>query len=161
MRKPREVTGRTVLMCLLGFFGVVFAVNAVMVKAATSTFGGVEVGSSYKAGLKFGMDIADARNQDVQDWKVSGNLTRRGSGDALLELSARDRAGLTLAGLVAHARLIHPADFRRDVAISLNEISAGTFRGAAVAPAGQWDLEIELHRADTRVFRSKSRVVLR
>ena len=29
LRKPRELTGKHVLLCLLGFFGVVFAVNAV------------------------------------------------------------------------------------------------------------------------------------
>ena len=53
LRKPCELTGKHVLLCLLGFFGVVFAVNAVLVKAATSTFGGVETSSSYKAGLMF------------------------------------------------------------------------------------------------------------
>ena len=31
-RKTRELTGKHVLFCLLGFFGVVFAVNAVLVK---------------------------------------------------------------------------------------------------------------------------------
>ena len=57
-KQPREVTGRTVLIWLLSFFGLVFAVNGVMIKVAASTFGGVEVASSYKAGLKFGKDIA-------------------------------------------------------------------------------------------------------
>jgi nitrogen fixation protein FixH len=45
-RRPRKLTGRHVLLGLVAFFGVVFAVNAVLVRAAISTFGGVETVSS-------------------------------------------------------------------------------------------------------------------
>ncbi|MPZ59187.1 MAG: hypothetical protein GEU91_22410 [Rhizobiales bacterium] len=62
-RKPKELTGRAALFCFLGFFGVVIAVNAVMIRAATTTFGGVETASSYKAGLAFKQEIAAARAQ--------------------------------------------------------------------------------------------------
>ena len=40
--RPKEVTGRMVLACLLAFFAVVAGVNALMIRAAVSTFGGVE-----------------------------------------------------------------------------------------------------------------------
>ena len=52
-RPPREVTGRMVLVCLVAFFAVVAGVNAVMIRAAVSTFGGVETESAYQAGLAF------------------------------------------------------------------------------------------------------------
>jgi nitrogen fixation protein FixH len=42
-----------VLAMLIGFFGLVIAVNLVMVRAALSTFGGVDTPSSYQAGLHF------------------------------------------------------------------------------------------------------------
>ena len=38
----RQLTGRMVLICLVGFFVVVAGVNAIMIAAAISTFGGVE-----------------------------------------------------------------------------------------------------------------------
>ena len=57
--RTRELTGKHVLFCLVGFFAVVFAVNAVMMRAATSTFGGVETASSYKAGLMFEQDSCE------------------------------------------------------------------------------------------------------
>lgn len=160
-KKTREVTGRTVLIWLVSFFGVIFAVNGIMIRFASSTFGGLEVGSSYQAGLKFGKDVADAHAQDGLGWQVSGNINRDRNGDAVLELSARDHNGVALADVDAHARLIHPADSRRDIAIDLHKAPAGTFRGASLAPAGQWELEIELDRADERVFLSRSRVILR
>jgi nitrogen fixation protein FixH len=150
-----------VLMCLLGFFGVVFAVNAVMVRAATSTFGGLETGSSYKAGLEFGRDAAAARSQDALHWQVSGKIARDRAGAAALDLTARDRNGAPLSGLTAAARLVHPADARLDRPIAVKPIAVGDFHGAVAAAAGQWELVIELFRGDQRLFRSSSRVVLR
>ena len=64
------------LICFVGFFGIVFAVNAVMVKAAMSTFGGVQTTSSYKAGLMFEQDVARAEQQDALHWQVDGKLSR-------------------------------------------------------------------------------------
>ena len=57
----RKVTGRMVLLCLLGFFAIVFAVNGVMIHEALSTFGGVETESAYQAGRKYEEDVAMAQ----------------------------------------------------------------------------------------------------
>ncbi|HET9717419.1 MAG TPA: FixH family protein [Pseudolabrys sp.] len=160
-RKPRELTGRHVLLCLLGFFGAVFAVNAVMIKVATSTFGGVQTASSYRAGLMFEQDVSRAEQQNALHWAVDGSLTRDSAGDVVLEVSARDAKGKPLLGLAATARLAHPADERRDHFVTLLETGEGRFRGRTGTPAGQWELIIDLSRGDTRMFRSRSRVTLR
>jgi nitrogen fixation protein FixH len=159
--QPREVTGRTVLFWLLGFFGFVFAVNAVMVKAATSTFGGMETSSSYKAGLLFKEEIASAQRQDALHWRVDGKVTRDAKGEAVLDVTVRDAQGSPLTGLTAVARLAHPATAKLDHTVPLNRIGAGTFHGVAPAAPGQWELIIDLERGGDRVFRSRSRVTLR
>lgn len=161
LRKPRELTGKHVLFCFLGFFGVVFAVNAVLVKAATSTFGGVETSSSYQAGLMFEQDVARAEQQDALHWRVNGKLARGHAGEARLDISARDSKDVPLAGLTARARLAHPADGRLDRIIVLSGTSAGQFHGEVQAQSGQWELIVDLYRDDTRAFRSRSRVTLR
>lgn len=109
-QKTRELTGEHVLFWFLGFFALVFAVNGVLVKAATSTFGGVETSSSYKAGLMFKQDIAAAEAQDALNWRVDGKIVRNGVGGAMLDISARNDKGAPLGGLNAKARLAHPAD---------------------------------------------------
>ncbi|HEY6023956.1 MAG TPA: FixH family protein [Pseudolabrys sp.] len=159
-RKIRELTGKHVLFCLLGFFGIVFAVNAVMVKAATSTFGGVETSSSYKAGLMFEQEVVRAEQQDELHWQVDGKIARNKTGEAVLDISARDSKGVPLAGITAQARLAHPADERRDHVIGLDRTSAGLFHGEAQAQPGQWELIVDIYRGDSRVFRSRSRVTL-
>src|SRR3974390_157657 len=102
-QKHREITGRHVLFSLLAFF----AVNGGMVKAATSTFGGVETTSSYKAGLMFEQEVARAERQDDLHWQIDGKLARNKSGEAVLDIFARDAKGVPLAGITAQARLAH------------------------------------------------------
>ncbi len=159
--KPREVTGRTVLFWLLGFFGFVMVVNAVMVKAATSTFGGLETGSSYKAGLMFKQEIASAERQTALHWRVDGKLTRDKAGDAVLDVAVHDAKGAALTGLTAMARLAHPADARQDREVPLSRTGAGAFHGAVPAAPGQWELVLDFDRDGERVFRSRSRVTLK
>jgi len=159
--KPRELTGRGVLLWLIGFFAVIFAVNGWLVQAATSTFGGVETKSSYKAGLVFGNDVARAERQQALHWQVDGKLKRDRQGEAVLNISVRDAKGVPVTGLSADATLEHPADSRRDQVIHLAKIGAGAFHGESLGQSGQWDLVIDFFRDGTRVYRSRSRVDLR
>jgi nitrogen fixation protein FixH len=158
--RAREVTGRTVLVWLVAFFGLIAVVNVVMIRAAVSTYGGLETESSYQAGLAFARETADARAQDALGWRVDAHLTPTRDGTSLV-IDARDADGRPLRGLAATARLVHPADQRDDHAVVLRETRPGEFSGAATAAAGQWDLVLELARDGTRVFRSKNRVMLR
>jgi nitrogen fixation protein FixH len=159
--KSRELTGRAVLYWLVCCFAIVFAVNGVLVQAATSTFRGMETGSSYQAGLVFSQDISSAERQDALHWQVDGKLMRDSRGDAVLAIRARDAQGVPLAGLIASAHLAHPADARLDLAIPMKSAGNGAFRGEQAAAPGRWELIIDLSRDDERLFRSRSRVSLR
>jgi nitrogen fixation protein FixH len=159
-KRVREVTGGKVLLWLVAFFGVVFAVNGVLVQAAISTFGGVETQSSYKAGLMFGQEVAKAERQDAHHWQIDGKLVRDRAGEAVLDITARDEKGVPLTGLKAVARLAHPADERLDHVFELARTGAGAFHGQVQAQPGQWELLVDLYRGDDRVFRSRSRVTL-
>jgi nitrogen fixation protein FixH len=160
-QQPAELTGRKVLLWLVAFFAIVFAVNGVLVQAAISTFGGVETASSYQAGLQFEQEVAVSQRQDALHWLVSGQLRRDGGGQTVLDVSARDASGAPLAGLTATALLAHPADSRLDHAIAVQPAGVGVFRGSAQAQSGQWELIVDLYRGDDRLFRSRSRVTLR
>src|SRR4051812_21760361 len=135
-QQPRPLTGRTVLFCLLGFFGTVALANAILVRAAVSTFGGVETSSSYQAGLAFARNAAAARAQDDLHWQVKADV--RLSGDAIIvEIDARDATGHPLEGLEASVVLHHPTYRRADQTISVGESTSGRFRGTGARFAGQ------------------------
>jgi nitrogen fixation protein FixH len=160
MKATRPVTGRTVLFSLLAFFGVVTLANAIMIRAAVTTFGGVETASSYQAGLAFARENAAVQEQDARHWQVKADVRASGTGTAV-DIDARDADGRPLMGLAAHLRLSHPTDRRADETVALSETTPGCFRGIARARAGQWDVVIELSRDGDRLFRSRNRIVLR
>jgi nitrogen fixation protein FixH len=154
----KPLTGRTVLVYFVSFFGIIFAMNFYMVRVAVSSFSGVETESAYKAGLSFKNDVAAAHAQDARHWSVDAAL-RRGDAASLV-VTARDSQGQELTGLVPEIRLAHPTDKRRDVALELVELTPGSFKCLTPMPQGQWDLIIALKRETETVFRSKSRISL-
>lgn len=158
---PRPLTGRVVLITLLGFFGVVIGVNVVMMKLAIDTLPGTEVDNPYTVGLRYDDEIAAAREQKQRDWKIDAKVERRADGQATLQVEARDRNGVPLAGLSFFGRLERPADKRGDKEIALAEIGEGVYRGqaAGVGP-GKWLLVLEGDSTGNRVFLSKNRLVL-
>lgn len=159
-RLPRQWTGWTVLFTLLGFFGVIFAVNGVMIYEALSTLSGTDTDSAYQAGLMYEHAVAMAKAQDARHWRVDARLTPASGGERL-DLSARDASGRPLGGVQALATFERPTDQRLDRSVVLVEDAAGRFHGDAAVAAGQWDLVIELTRDGQQLFRSKNRVILK
>jgi nitrogen fixation protein FixH len=155
----RPLTGRVVLACLIAFFAVISIANGIMIRAAVTTFGGVETSSSYQAGLAFARESAAAQAQDALRWQVAAKVQPMGAGTSV-EIDALDAEGRPLTGLQATAHLSHPTDRRADQAVALSEGTSGRFRGTTAAIVGQWDVVIELARDGERVFRSRNRVVL-
>src|SRR5947199_1990757 len=155
----RPLTGRIVLICLVALFGVISLANTILIRAAMVTFSGLETASAYQAGENFKHEAEAARAQQERHWQVRASV-HPAADKTLIEIDARDAAGLPLAGLTASMQLQHPTDRRADQAVSLSEETSGHFRGAAVPLAGQWDVLIELSRGGERVFRSLNRVVL-
>jgi nitrogen fixation protein FixH len=160
-KPPRQLTGRAVLLMLVGFFGVTFAVNGVLIHKALSTFSGLDTDSSYHAGQVFEQDVAEARAQDAKRWQVDAKVTPGSDGRAKIDISAHDAAGAALSGLAATATFERPTDRRLDRTIAVPADAAGHFRATAELAPGQWDLVIELARQGERQFRSISRIVLR
>lgn len=158
-RRPFEVTGRFVLVCFVCFFVVVAAVNAIMIRFAITTFGGVETESSYKAGLAFKAETAALAAQQALGWNVDVRIDPRVEG-AAVNVAVRDAAGAPVPHLSVDVNLAHPADRRKDVVMSASELSAGTFHALAPPALGRRTLMIELSRNGERMFRSVNRIVV-
>lgn len=158
-QQPFELTGRLVLVCIVSFFLVVALVNAVMIRFAVVTFGGVETESAYKAGLAFKAETAAAVVQAARGWKVDVRLDPGGEG-VVVHVVVRDQAGQVVPHLAPEIGLAHPADRRRDVALKVSEQSPGVFRATASVAPGRRTLEIALVRDGERLFRSVERIVV-
>ncbi len=157
----RPLTGRTVLICLIVFFGIVIGVNVTLAKYAIDTLPGVEVESAYSASLAYEDEIAAAREQAARGWKVNAHVARGADGQAEVRVEAQDRNGAPIQGLNFTSRLERPADRRADRPVELEGNGTAVYRGnvAALAP-GLWDLVLEGDVAGKRLFLSKNRIVL-
>lgn len=157
---PKQLTGHHVLIILLAFFGIIIAVNVTMAKLAISTLPGTEVDSPYAASLAYEKEIAAAHDQDARKWRVDAHIERAGGG-TVLQVEARDKAGRPLTGLSFKGRFERPTDKRADLAVALDEVGIGVYRGRldGIAP-GQWDLVLEAGAKGQRMFLSKNRVLL-
>ena len=156
-----RLTGMHVLAMLVAFFGIVAAVNVVMIRFALKTHSGEVTAHPYEKGLAYNAAIREAREQEARGWKVDGQVTRGPDGKALIEVSARDAAGAALTGLKVHGLLAAPADVKRDRPIELVEAAPGVYRGEAAAQDGAWDFELTAARDGKTLFQSHNRINLR
>jgi len=160
-RRGRRWTGWTVLATLLVFFGIIFAVNGVMIYAALSTMAGVDTESAYQAGRQFEREAAAAKAQDARHWRVDARVTPAPDGARRLEIQAVDAAGLPVGDVAASAVFERPTDRRLDRTVEVVADSPGRFHGSTALAAGQWDLVLELTRRGEQVFLSRNRIVLK
>lgn len=158
---PRPLTGRKVFLFATAFFGLIAAMNAVMITLAIGSFPGLEVDSSYRAGLKYPQELAVARAQAGLGWHVTAHAVRHADGAVDVAVRVEDGGGAPIAGLAATALLKRPADAAFDRPVALAEAEAGRYAGAAAdAAPGLYDLVVTLDGGDGRTFRSVNRLVL-
>jgi nitrogen fixation protein FixH len=162
MNAEHPLTGRKVALFFVLFFGLVAAVNAVMIRAAVSTFSGEDSKSPYEEGLAFNREISAAGEQNDRHWQVDVGMQPLPGGAATVSITAKDSTGNALAGLDAEVRMVHPVDARLDRALPLTQTAAGHFQGTIDDTAhGAWDLDFTLRRGSEQQFRSISRIVLK
>ena len=152
----RPLTGRMVLAMLIAFFGVVIAVNVVMVRLASSTFSGLGDKNAYVAGLSHNRTLAAAREQDRLGWKVDASMRRIAPGRSVVSVVRAD--GGSAADLEVIARFEHPATSLQDRRAALTQTAPNTWSGALDLPAGAWDMAIEMRSGGTLVFLSRDRI---
>ena len=136
---PARFTGRHMAMIMVGFFGVVVAVNITMARLASSTFGGTVVDNSYVASQKFNGWLASARSQQQLGWTTPLGLD--GNRHVVV--------GLPGDGFTATGTASHPLGRAADVPLHFRiEHTGGAPRLVSTAPlpGGRWQVRIEVRR---------------
>jgi nitrogen fixation protein FixH len=160
-REPRAVTGRFVLTTLIVFFGVSFAVNAVMMTLAIRTMPGLDVKNGYVASQAMNKDLGAMRLQSERGWKadVTAALKNR---IAIVGVNLIEPDGKPVTGLNIVARLAHPAITTADHLASLIEHRPGVYSVEFPnVQAGAWTVLVEAQQNGERVFASRNRVLLK
>lgn len=134
----RPFTGRHMLLTMVGFFGLIIAVNVTMARYASATFGGVVVENSYVASQRFNGWLAAARAQDRLGWHVVPTVDAGGR----LRIVATGADGAAVRGrMIVTAR--HPLGRLPDQAIRMVPGADGYVADRPL-PTGRWLLRIDL-----------------
>ncbi len=130
------IKGWHVLVVMVAFFGIIFAVNAFFITTALNTFPGEETRRSYVQGLEYNRVIEAREAQAELGWTASANLTPE---RALIEVL--DGEGNPVTGLRLVGTLQHPADMSQDRQLVFAEIRDGVYAaGTDSLPDGRWTL---------------------
>jgi nitrogen fixation protein FixH len=123
-------TGRHITAILVGFFGVVVAVNFLMASLAVSEFGGAVVENSYVASQKFNGWLGEARAERAYGW--GARFARDGEGR--LEVTTQGTPG----DLAVCAELRHPLGREEARQWALVPRGGGRFVSRDRLPEGRW-----------------------
>jgi nitrogen fixation protein FixH len=161
--KPFEITGKHVLIGMLTFFGLIIAVNIVMIRLALSTHTGVVAENTYRKGVKYNEEIAAAERMDLLGWRNTMALAPTGD---KLSIDIRDKDGKAVKGLAIKATLGRPASEKYDLELTLNETADGTYEAAIPArDSGTYVASIEAidpaREQDGVLYRAKERLWLK
>ena len=163
MPKPpseNKLTGLSVLLILVGFFGVIMVVNFVMAYYALHTFSGMQTEKPYESGLAYNRAISDAKAQVSRGWHVDARIERQADGSVGVTAEMKDVSSAPIHDLAVVATLRSPIDSKLDHSVKLAEEKDGSYRGTVNAAAVQWDAEIIAEQNGIAVFKSINRIII-
>lgn len=146
MNVSRPFTGRTVLIWLLGFFGLVFVVNGAFIYYAEHSFPGLSATNAYEAGLDYNRVLEAADEQRLLGWHVELSVEPQ---TRSLILNVHDEKNIPLDGLTAVAELRRPAEATDDRQANFAATGQGIYRADGVlSAAGTWNATLHIQRAE-------------
>lgn len=144
------MTGRKVLVMLLGFFALIVLVNGVFIFYALNSFSGLSTENAYVKGLNYNRTLAQDRAQHDAGWQVSASARRLTEGQVVvLEVQVRDADGRPLNDVALSGELRRPTHQGSDLVLDFQATGDGGYRAMATPEAlGQWDLRLSARDAD-------------
>lgn len=130
------ITGRHVLLGLVGGFGVIFIANGAFVYFAATTFPGNEVDDPYRRGLAYNETLSADRAQRTEGWGADIRAIPNGVEIALSRTDGR------VGGLVIAGELRRHGEPSNDRVLIFREESSGRYQADADLSAGRWELQV-------------------
>jgi nitrogen fixation protein FixH len=146
--------GWHVLAIVVGFFAIVFAVDAAFVVSAYRTFPGQVSSTPYEDGVAYNRKLAQIDAQARLGWIPVATVARNGA----VRVEVRDAAGQPLRGLALTGRLERPATEAGRITLAFREIEAGVYVAAPGRLTGAWDLTVELTDKARHGFEAERRL---
>lgn len=145
MNSRNPLTGRAVLFWLLGFFGLVIAVNGAFIYFAEHSFPGLSAQNAYEVGLAYNRVLESSEAQRQLGWRVTFGLDSK---SGTLELRISDADGRPVESPLVAANVRRPAEAADDQHVSFTRSGPGVYSALHALPApGNWNVTVRVERA--------------
>ncbi|MCF2514717.1 FixH family protein [Sphingomonas sp. G124] len=124
----KRFTGWHFTAIIVGFFGVIIAVNVTMAMFATRTFGGVVVENSYVASQEYNGWLEAARKQSRLGWEIKPGL----------DAQRRVLVSVNVEGAKVSGFARHPLGRAEDLPLTFGD----DLRSAQALPPGRWAIHL-------------------
>ncbi|WP_371395701.1 FixH family protein [Fretibacter rubidus] len=148
MKKEKQLTGKHVLMMVVGFFALIVGVNAVFIVKAVESFSGEDVKQSYRQGLEYNKTLAARAAQADLGWRVAANIVLVDSRSHELIIQLEDKDAAPLNDLSFTAKLRNPIDLSKDHEINFRGYGQGRYKAQIDGLSGQWQLQATAMRGE-------------
>ncbi|HEC01216.1 MAG TPA: hypothetical protein ENI91_05960 [Sphingomonadales bacterium] len=156
----KEFTGRKAMMWIVGFFLVIFTVNAIMATIAVGTWGGLETDNAYRKGLFYNNEIAAAEDQHKSGWTIA--LSHRPTAMENDKIAVKinwpenDLPPAQVSVLITRA-----VTNAYDQEIILTKTSDNIYTAAVkFAEPGQWDVDIIVKRPEGPIYQLTDKIFI-
>lgn len=158
MSLPQSLNGYHIFGVIAAFFGVVFAVNGVMVFLALDSWSGLSTQDPYQRGLRYNSTLEAMAQRDALGWQESFSFTAsengsnaQGESQGRISLEMRDRDGNLLEGLIVAGQIWRPTNEGFDRPLKLEAVGAGRYSTNVAFPLkGNWLVRLSAQRDPNR-----------
>jgi len=147
-------TGWHMLMWLIGFFAVVFAVNGALAYFANSSWTGLVAENGYITSQEYNSFIAAEKRQEKLGWDAHFAHDAVG-----LIFKVADRHGAPVTDLKVMVNLMRPTHEGEDRTLTLSETRPGYYSVDKRLPAGLWEARLVATGKDGSEWRRNYRYV--
>lgn len=145
------MTGKHVCWYFVAFFGVIVAVNAVMVTLAVRTHSGVVTDHAYEKGLAYNK-VIDAEEKQ----KASGLRGVMDYKDGMLHFAIYDKANRPFSFDKATAAITRPTQAEMDFTVELTSMNTPMTFPAS----GLWEVRVDAYHEDVH-FQQTNRIIVK
>jgi len=143
-RSEKRLRGWHVLLIMLGFFGVIFAVNGVFLYHAITSFPGEDVKKSYVQGINYNQTLAARAAQAELGWSAEAGVQ-----DDSIVFRLRDADARPLSNYLVIGELRRLAMQDADQVLAFRVAPSGEyFAPSGALESGQWRLRISVLDGD-------------
>lgn len=138
------ITGRKVLLMMVAFFGVIFAVNGVFLYFAIDSWPGLTSDKAYVEGLQYNQVLESAERQAAVGWTSSLAVETRDGGSAI-RVTMTDASGDMLSGLKPMLSILRPVGQPDPILVAAHEVHPGVYETLMpTLEAGRWSIAVQV-----------------